>query len=184
MATIRPATPDDAEGIARVHIGSWLTTYRGLMPDAVLDRLSVERQAEKWEASLRTPRTSTVVAEEDGQIVGFVSFGPEPGNDFRYQGELYAIYILQAYQRKGIGRLLVQAAAEGLLARSFPNMMLWVLSTNPARAFYEKLGGKFLRERIVEFNGVPLKEAAYGWTDLQCLLESGGRTDVIGDEQK
>ncbi len=171
VAIIRPAGVEDAQGIARVHIHSWLTTYRGLMPDSVLDKLSVERQAEKWEASLRTPRTSTVVAEENGQIVGFVSFGPEPGNDFRYQGELYAIYILEAYQRQGIGRMLVRAAAEGLLARNFPNMMLWVLSTNPARAFYEKLGGKLLRERTVEFNGVPLKEAAYGWEDLHCLID-------------
>ncbi len=170
MATIRPATPEDAQGIARVHIETWLTTYRGLMPDSVLEKLSVERQTEKWDASLRTPRTSTVVAVEDGQIVGFVSFGPEPGNDFRYQGELYAIYILESYQRKGIGRMLVRAAAEGLLAHDFPNMMLWVLSTNPARAFYEKLGGKFLRDRTVEFNGVPLREAAYGWDDLKCLI--------------
>ena len=171
MATIRAATPDDAEGIARIHIATWLTTYRGLMPDVVLDKLSVERQTERWAASLSNQRTSTVVAEEDGQIVGFVSFGPEPGNDFRYQGELYAIYILDAYQGKGMGRMLVRAAAEGLLARNFPNMLLWVLSTNPARAFYEKLGGKFLRERTVEFNGVPLKEAAYGWDDLKCWVE-------------
>ncbi len=184
MATIRPATPDDAQGIARVHINAWLTTYRGLMPDAVLDRLSVETQTEKWEASLRTPRTRTVVAEQGEQIVGFASFGPEPGNDFRFQGELYAIYILEAYQRKGIGRMLVRAAAEGLLALNFPNMMLWVLSANPARGFYEKLGGKLLRERTVEFNGVPLKEEAYGWDDLHRLTDEGAKEESTGDNRR
>src|SRR5512142_1389502 len=64
MATIRPATPEDAEGIARVHIETWRTTYRGLMPDSVLDNLSIEKQADRWDASLSNQRTSTVVAED------------------------------------------------------------------------------------------------------------------------
>ncbi len=174
MAFIRPAAPDDAEGIARVHMDAWLTTYRGLMPDDVLDSLSLDAQKQRWDASLRQPRrTSTVVAVEGSELVGFASFGPELGNDRRYQGELYAIYILEQHQRKGIGRLLMRAAAQGLLQWHFPNMMLWVLSSNPAKDFYEKLGGKHLRDRSVEFHGALLDESAFGWTDLSCLLKSG-----------
>ena len=45
---IRPATVDDAAAVAHVHVSSWRSTYRGLMPDAVLDSLSVERRAEFW----------------------------------------------------------------------------------------------------------------------------------------
>jgi ribosomal protein S18 acetylase RimI-like enzyme len=163
---------EDAEGIAGVHINAWLTTYRGLMPDALLGGLSVTRQRDMWDSALRQPkRTQTVVAEDNGKVIGFASFGPEPGNDFRYQGELYSIYIVEAYQRQGTGRSLMRAAAEGLLAWSFPNMMLWVLSTNqPARSFYERLGGLYLRDRLVEFHGTPLHEAAYGWPDVKCLL--------------
>ncbi len=172
MALIRPAAPEDAEGIARVHMDTWLTTYRGLMPDDVLDSLSLDAQTRRWEASLRQPkRTSTVVAQEEAVIVGFASFGPELGNDRRYQGELYAIYILEQQQQKGIGRQLMRAAAQGLEQWHFPNMMLWVLSSNPAKDFYEKLGGKHLRDRSVEFHGALLDESAYGWTDLSCLIE-------------
>jgi GNAT superfamily N-acetyltransferase len=173
MTIIRSAAPEDAGSIARVHIESWLTTYRGLMPDGVLARRSMIDQQPKWEKILSQPlRTSTVVADDAGEVVGFASFGPEPGNDFRYQGELYAIYILGSHQRQGIGRQLMRAAAQGLLSRHFPNMLLWVLSTNPARQFYEKLGGQHLRDRSVEFDGAMLHEAAYGWPDLtQLALE-------------
>jgi len=41
---IRPATPEDARAIAEVHVASWRYAYRGLLPDDVLDRLSVEER--------------------------------------------------------------------------------------------------------------------------------------------
>lgn len=172
MSIIRAAQVDDAAGIARVHIDAWLTTYRGLMPDAMLDRRSQADQQARWNRILQQPqRTGTVVAEEAGEIVGFSSYGPELGTDRRYQGELYAIYILEAHQRKGIGRALVAATAAGLLERHLPNMLLWVLSTNPARHFYERLGGKYLRDRNVEFDGALLHELAYGWPDVHILVD-------------
>ncbi len=168
---IRPAVFEDAAGIAGVHIDTWRSTYRGLMPDEVLDGLTIDIQQERWEENLSHPkRTSTIVAKEDGRVVGFASYGPEPGNDYHYQGELYSIYVLEAYQRKGIGTRLLRASAVGLLERRLPNMMLWVLSTNPARQWCEKLGAQYLRERAVEFGGKKLKEAAYGWDDLGGLI--------------
>jgi hypothetical protein len=36
----------------------------------------------------------------------------------------------------------------------------------PAIAFYERLGGKYLRDQTIEIGGVPLKELEYGWEDL------------------
>ncbi len=168
---IRPAAFEDAADIARVHIDAWRSTYRDLMPDAVLDGLTVDMQQERWEESLSHPkRTSTIVAKQDGHVVAFASFGPEPGNDYRYQGELYAIYVLELYQRNGIGTRLLRESAVGLLEHHLPNMMLWILSTNPARQWCEKLGAQFLRERVVEFGGQKLREAAYGWPELTGLV--------------
>ena len=48
---VRAATADDAAGVARVHVDSWRATYKGLMPDAVLDGLSVDNRAD-WLAAL------------------------------------------------------------------------------------------------------------------------------------
>jgi hypothetical protein len=51
MLTIRPARPGDETAIARVHVDSWRTTYRGIMPDDVLAGQSVERRERQWTQS-------------------------------------------------------------------------------------------------------------------------------------
>ncbi len=172
MTLIRPAVLNDADALARVHIDSWLTTYRGLIPDSVLDNLSFERRRDWWQGIVDGPHAVDVmVADERGMVVGFAYFGAERENDPVYRGELYAIYMLKDYQQKGLGRLLVKAAADGLLARDLNNMIVWVLSTNPARGFYEKLGGVYLRDKPEKFGDVILKESAYGWDDIHLLAE-------------
>jgi ribosomal protein S18 acetylase RimI-like enzyme len=45
-----------------------------------------------------------VIEDRAGQIVGFADGGQERTGDPVYKGELYAIYILDAYQRQGLGR--------------------------------------------------------------------------------
>ncbi len=172
MTLIRPAVPNDADGIARVHIDSWLSTYRGLMPDAVLDNLSFERRRNWWQDIVnRSQKVDVMVADDDGQVAGFAYFGAECENDPVYHGELYAIYLLKDYQQKGLGRLLFKAAANGLLTCGLNNMIVWVLSANPARRFYEKLGGVYLRDKPEQFGEVTLQESAYGWGDIHPLAE-------------
>lgn len=45
---IRKATLQDAEAIARVHVDSWKTTYKGIIPDNVLNNLSYTQRTEQW----------------------------------------------------------------------------------------------------------------------------------------
>lgn len=184
MITCRRAAVEDAESIARVHVTSWRETYRGIVPDDALDRLSVERRAERWAASLADPEGefgTVFVAESDHKIVGFASCGAEREGDPVYRGELFAIYILKFSQGRGIGRQLVRCAANDLLGRGLSSMLVWVLAENPARGFYERLGGKYLREKFIEIGGANLVEVAYGWQDIHLLAgEDGGK--MIGGE--
>ncbi len=168
---IEPANLTESDAITQVHIASWLTTYRGLIPDQTLDQISFQRRREMWQKVLLEDPTRVLVARDDGQVIGFAHFGTELSHDPVYHGELYAIYLLQDYQRQGWGARLIQSTAQGLLQRGFTTMLVWVLAQNPACAFYEKLGGLYLRQKPVEFNGVTLMESAYGWDDLRTLLE-------------
>ncbi len=165
---IRDAQPVDAAGIAYVHVNSWRTTYKGLMPDHVLDGLSVKQRTAFWRKamSLMKPPGILLVAEEAGQIVGFVSCGAEREGDPGYPAELFAIYLLQEQQGKGIGRKLFTEGARRMRAQGYRRMLLWVLETNPTVRFYERMGGVALRTKTEEFGGVPLTEIAYGY-DLE-----------------
>jgi len=174
QAIIRPAGVKDAEGIAYVHVTAWQETYRGLMPDSVLDNLSVERRTREWRATLQDEANiyhTTVVAEEDAQIIGFANYGRAREGDLQFRGELFAIYVLKRFQGQGIGRGLIRAAANELLALDVSSMLVWVLSDNPYQKFYRRLGGVYVREKPIQFGDVRLLEKAYGWADIHPLAE-------------
>lgn len=175
---IRLAEPSDAHGIARVQVDTWRTTYRGLMPDSVLDGLSYDQREQYWHSLLTSP-TDTLqwmhVAEDGtGQGIGFACGGTERENDPDYKGELYAIYLLADYQKQGIGRALSSAVAQSLVDAGINSMLVWVLAGNPSRAFYESLGGQYTREKAFTIGGATLTEVAYGWRDLHSLLNLAG----------
>lgn len=176
MVTIRKAAPDDVDGIARVHVETWRTTYTGLMPDEMLASLSVERRADMWRRTLTeyTAQSYVYVAEdENGETVGFVAGGQERTGHELYKGEVYAIYVLKSVQGKGVGRELMQFLVQRFLDEGYTSMMLWVLRDNlGSRAFYERMGGEYVAEKTEEFGGATLVEVAYGWSDIQGILDA------------
>ncbi|MFG1655766.1 GNAT family N-acetyltransferase [Micromonospora chersina] len=149
MPTIRREEPDDAEAIARVHIRGWQAGYAGIMPDEVLNRLNpaawAQRRRDLGTADPEHPFT-TLVAEVDGVVVGFTTFGPYRNNqdrgdlDPRY-GEVLALYLDPAHWGAGLARSLHAAARTGLAGRAWTEYRLWVLADNArARRFYERAG--------------------------------------------
>ena len=172
---VREAKIADAAAIARVNLDTWRTAYRKIIPADYLAQLSYEKRESDWQETLENAKNTGIfvcVAENDsGQIVGFASGGCERMGKYPYQGELFAIYILEAYQRQGIGQQLVRTVAQKLAELSFNSMLVWVLGDNSACRFYEFLGGKKIAEMQTSRAGVALKEIAYGWTDIAVLLD-------------
>ena len=164
MVELRDATPDDAKAIAAVHVASWQVAYRGLMPDAVLDGLSVDDRAHKWAERLaaRAPRTQTVLVVQDGAVLGFASTGPSQVGEDPAAGELYAIYLDPGAWRRGLGARLHAGALENLRADGFTRAGLWVLDANErALRFYHRQGWVETGETKVDrdlVDGVALRE--------------------------
>ena len=169
---IRRAVPGDAIGIATVHIDTWRTTYKGIVPDEHLAKLSYRKRAARWQANLTAVENPAFVyvAEIGSQIVGFAAGGPEREGHPVYKGEIWGIYVLESHQRGGIGRRLLRAVVEELRQRGFSTALVWVLKDNPFKAFYEALSGQLVSEKEIEIGGVPLVAVAYGWTCLNELL--------------
>jgi GNAT superfamily N-acetyltransferase len=160
--------------MARVHIESWRSTYRGIVSDGYLAALSYERRTQMWMRGLSDPesREFYYVAEEpSGEIIGFASGGPERTGDPEYPGELSAVYLLETHQRRGIGRRLARAVAERLAQDGLRSLLVWVLADNPSRCFYEALGGELVRQGKAEIGGVVYDKVAYGWSDIAVLLD-------------
>jgi ribosomal protein S18 acetylase RimI-like enzyme len=165
---IRPARMGDVPQIAAVHVRSWQAAYRGLLPQAYLDGLDPAQRISQWEQVLSAagrPGGGTLVADADGRLCGFVSYGParDDDADSRRAGEIYAIYLVPAAWDEGIGRQLMTAALGRLGEAGFGQVILWVLDSNArARRFYE--AGGWIDDGAVKHDdsfGVPMTEVRY-----------------------
>ncbi|MFB8793772.1 MAG: GNAT family N-acetyltransferase [Microcoleus sp.] len=170
---VRPAKIADAPAIARVNIDTWRTAYRTIVPADYLENFSYEQRESSWlEILVKAENTVNfvyVAENKSGKIVGFAAGGRERMGKYMYQGELFAIYILEEYQRQGIGRKLVGCVAAKLADLDLNSLLVWVLGDNSACRFYEVLGGEKVDELQTSRAGVILKEIAYGWTDIAVL---------------
>lgn len=157
---VRPARADDVRRIAEIHVETWRATYPGVMPQQLLDDLSVDDRERDWASRLARPEFDVFVAEQDDAVVGFVTVGRSWG--VLGAGEVYAIYVVPAAQGTGAGRALMDAAVAALSER-WDEAILWVATENPrARRFYERYGWVADGERIDDsFAGASVPETRY-----------------------
>lgn len=151
--SIRRAKPSHARGIAEVHVAAWRSAYRGLLPDDVLDRLTVEEVEGRWKERLSHAWRHVFVAQENahdgghenGRVVGFAGCGPvqdeEAEGEGEEVGEIYVVYVHPETWRQGYGSALLDGGLAGLRDDGFAQAILWVLRDNrQAIGFYEAMG--------------------------------------------
>ena len=139
MLKIRPATPKDAFDIATINVICWKTTYRGLVPDELLDNLSVtEKRVERFSKSISECEIFLVAENEKGNI-GYLSGGKVRDTNLPYEYEMYTFYIHPDFQRTGIGTALFNIFKEKIKGAPF---CVYVLDGNKKGInFYQKMGG-------------------------------------------
>jgi ribosomal protein S18 acetylase RimI-like enzyme len=133
---IRRAVAADAEPVAGLVTELGYPTSAGQMErrlDAILD----DQGYRTW------------VADEDGRVVGFVGtrVGPLYEDDGAY-GQVMVLAVAATHQRRGVGRMLMQAAESALVEAGA--RVLVVTSANHragAHAFYESCGYDFTGRR-------------------------------------
>ncbi len=171
---IRRAGPADAGSVAEVQARTWGTAYLGMLPHEVLVGFGAAQGSAFWQRVLERAGDgdAVLVADLDGELVGFVSSGPIRERIPGYSGEFYALYVLPEAQGCGIGTGLIAHAGRALVRRRWISATVWVLEDNElGRRFYEGLGGlplgvaKTLAYRGTSYPAV--REVAYGWPDLR-----------------
>jgi ribosomal protein S18 acetylase RimI-like enzyme len=145
-------TDEEMDGKGYVHWKSWQETYAGLMPQACLDKLSLE-QTVSWAHSW--PQ-NTLVLKKNDQVIGFSCFGESHDPDLGQAGEVIALYLLRAFQGQGLGLQLMKATMAELADR--PQVILWVLKGNEkAIRFYRRYGFEFDGTERTKAHGTELR---------------------------
>lgn len=167
---IRKANHMDIHGIANVHIRSWKETYKGIIKQDYLDNLKVDDRIPLWSQVLADGDSIVYVAEDlESKIVGFASFGVRRPLVKKTDGELYAMYILEDYHRKGLGKLLFENGLHDLQVRGITSLSVWVLADNPSRSFYESFSPLKVKSETIRIGDSLYKEDFYEWPDLNEL---------------
>lgn len=135
---VRKPDLKDVAALARAHVESWQETYRGLMPDAILDGPDfLERRERFWTSVLDDDQCrEKAVAEREGEVVGIALAGPPTDEDATWTMQLYVLYTYAAVHGSGAGSALLLAVLDPKTSAG-----LWVADPNPrAQAFCRKHG--------------------------------------------
>ena len=168
---IREAKLSDAAGIAKVHVDSWRTTYKGIIPDEYLNNLSCAQRAELWDKNISKPDSYVIVAEnDDGEIIGFADAWKRDNNKEDKAIDLTSIYLLEDYQGKGVGKQLLKALFDYFKNAGYETVYVEVLEDNKTKFFYEYYGAEFLKTVQIKIASETLNESIYVWRDVEMAL--------------
>lgn len=180
---IRPAGSADCAGIAAVQLRSYRTAYASFFPPSYFAGFSQAEQEQEWRELLGAQPVAELLVALDPreEVIGYVLAHIQETGFPGYGAEVIALHVRQEWKGHGVGGALLGAAVSRLRARGCNAAMLWTLQGNPARAWYERLGGQLLGEKRYDVDGWEITEVAYGWPDLAALLSRLGRQDANDD---
>jgi GNAT superfamily N-acetyltransferase len=153
-----------------LHVRSWRVAYRGIVPDAILDGMSIEGRREFWaraiaQAAAEPSRQARIwVVEAAGAVLGLATTRPCADEDAPPgTGELHSIYLAPEAWSRGLGSALLATAVDDLRRRGYTPLVLWVIEANGrGRRFYERAGWRPHGARQpIDFDGVAVDEIRY-----------------------
>ncbi len=174
---IRNAKIEDASSIARVHKNSWLSTYKGIISDAYLEKVvarynSGESQKRREDSISKDGGKSTFVAIVEDKIVGFADGGPNRFSEYPFDTEIYAIYLEEEYQRLGIGKMLIERFMNKYVIESgYKSLSIHVLEKNSSAEFYRKMGGTLHKSKWEDIADANLEVQIFSWDDCKTHIQ-------------
>src|SRR5690348_9452674 len=124
----RDAAADDLPAIDRVFRTSFCETFAHLYRPEDLAEFLGKFTPEAWAEEFNDPRYRFRVAEDDGEVVGYVKLGPStlPIDTSRRAIELRQIYVAKDHHGSGLARALTEWAIDKVREDGFAELYLTV----------------------------------------------------------
>jgi L-amino acid N-acyltransferase YncA len=100
---------------------------------------------------------SRIIAKEGEEITGWAALSPVSTRDCYHGVAEVSVYVAQAHQRKGIGRILLQALVEESEQNNIWSLLSVIHEENRASIhLHEQCGFRYIgyRERIAQLDGI------------------------------
>ena len=160
--SFRDATEKDIFELGKLHAITWAQTYDAQKPNIKL------RQCQ-WDKAFKEENDGSwfciLVIAANEKLVGFAKgIITKHESSLEQHGDLNKIYVLNDYQRLGLGKKLFAHVVERFLSKGVNDMTLFGVPQNPSCAFHEAMGG----ERSYSEKGI--FDGCYIWRDLKKLF--------------
>jgi GNAT superfamily N-acetyltransferase len=138
----RLAEYKDCLDMAIVKKQIWNTTYRGIYPNESLDNFDIDRNVSTFEKIIDNPDIKLFVVLDRDKVIGFMDIGKPFRQYMNYNQELGLLYILKEYQRRGLGKLLMNVARETVKSNGYNEFLVSCNVSNVnGQKFYEAMDG-------------------------------------------
>ncbi len=146
---IRNATLDDVGALAEIHVEAWEATYRGILPDEMIDTRDLELRKRTWREHLENLASPehVRVGVLNGRVVAFTDFGgPSPDDPGVLDGR--TLYMRTETQGMGIGSHMRADYVRTAKELGYHTITFWIVKENEqAQRFYagsewERTGGE------------------------------------------
>ena len=131
-----PARPEDTRALSELRRRVWLTTYRGIYPDDMLDNFDYAFHDERNRAWIASERHEVRFITLEGEKIGYLIL--VKGDPMHVQ----SLYLLEAYRGRGYGREAMAFIREACCLHGAASFYLTCHPRNErALGFYAKMGG-------------------------------------------
>ena len=156
---VKVAAASDLPSVHDVANRTWPATYAGMISDEdIAAFLEANYSLNRLTFIRDSMGDGMLAALSAGEVIGYVMVTKDRDG----MAQIWAIYVLPEWQRRGAGRLLWEAALERGRQLESHELVLWVLDSNePARRFYERQGARAAEERDFPVGGGSVREVCY-----------------------
>lgn len=138
---IRALEEKDIEIVCSIVNENWKNVYAGYINPLLLNEDGCAERIRHLKLDFTIHRLSEYVWEEENQVSAMLSIGDTADTDLAEAFEIWRIYVAVQFQKKGIGKLLLEFAEQQAKRQGYKRIVIWAFKDNyQAISFYQKHG--------------------------------------------